>query len=75
MASIDNPAGTTQMRLLAASLRVYTKDLDSANYVDLDRPETIEGVNTLEQYGIIATGRATIILNAPIQLKELPANT
>ena len=74
MASIDNPAGTTQQRQLAASLRVMMSDLNVATFVDLSRADTISGIQALETYGIIGTGRANIILNAPIQESERPIN-
>jgi len=74
MASIDNPAGTTQQRQLAASLRVMMSDLNVATFVDLSRADTISGIQALETYGIIGTGRANTILNAPIQESERPIN-
>lgn len=74
MASIDNPAASTEMRLLAASLRVDMRDSDSATYIDLSRTDTIEGVTALETYGIIGVGRAVIILTTPIQQVERPLN-
>jgi len=65
-ASIDNVANTIQQRQLAAAIRVDIKDSDNATYIDLLRPETRTGVQTLETYGLIAAGRATIILDTPI---------
>ena len=72
IASIDNPTASLQTRSLQASLRVYQKDLDNATYVDLERADTQSGVTKLEQYGVIGTGRASEILNAPIQPIERP---
>lgn len=44
--------------------------LDSATYVDLSHQGTIDGVNQLEQAGLLATGRADEILTAPVQPAE-----
>lgn len=62
MASMDNPAGTTQQRQLAASLRVMASDIAVATFIDLSRADTISGVTSLETYGIIGAGRANAIL-------------
>jgi hypothetical protein len=72
MASIDNPAATMQQRQLAASLRVMQADIAVAKFIDLARPDTITGVQALEQYGIIAAGRANSILTTPITPSETP---
>lgn len=45
--------------------------LDSATFVDLKRQDTIDGVNQLEQSGLLAEGRADEILNAPVQQHEV----
>jgi hypothetical protein len=74
LASLDNPAEPLQQRQLAASLRVMSADLNVATYVDLARPDTIAGIQALETYGIIGSGRASQILTAPIQDNEIPAN-
>jgi hypothetical protein len=71
MASLDNPSATTQARMLAASLRVMNSDLAVATFVDLARPDTIAGVQSLETYGIIGAGRASAILNTPPTATEL----
>lgn len=72
MASIDNPAAPMATRQLAATLRVISKDTDSANFIDLNRPDTRQGVFLMEQNGLIATGRAVIILDAIINDLEKP---
>jgi len=67
-ASLDNPSGTLEERLRAAELRVFLADVASATQeadgtsIDLDDPRTVAGVNKLETYGLIATGRAAEIL-------------
>jgi hypothetical protein len=67
MSSIDNPASSMQARQLAASLRVMMSDLNVATFVDLSRPDTIAGIQALETYGIIGTGRSSEILTSPVQ--------
>lgn len=62
MASLDNPAAPMPQRQLAAMLRVMNADIATATFIDLDRPDTVAGVNALEQYGIIGAGRAHTIL-------------
>lgn len=47
-------------------LKIYLDDLALASYVDLERADTIAGVQLLEQIGILGTGRAEIILNTSI---------
>jgi hypothetical protein len=71
MASLDNPSASTQARMLAASLRVMNSDLSVATFVDINRADTIAGVQALETYGIIGTGRANIILNTPATALEI----
>jgi hypothetical protein len=73
MAALDNPAGVTQQRQLAASLRVMMADLNVASYVDVTRPDTIAGIHSLETYGLIGAGRADQILSTttlPIELYQ-----
>ena len=72
LAAIDNPNAPIEQRQMAASLRATLKDQETASFIDLDDTETIEGVNNLELVGLIATGRAEIILNTPVQDSEKP---
>ena len=44
--------------------------LESATYVDLSRQDTIDGVNQLEQAGLLAAGRADEILTTPVHPAE-----
>ena len=44
--------------------------LSDSTYIDLTRPETVGGVNSLEAAGLIGTGRADEILNTPVTQKE-----
>ncbi|MBN7820530.1 hypothetical protein [Bowmanella yangjiangensis] len=43
-------------------VRVLEKRLMASTYVDLDFPETVQGIGYLEQVGIIAAGRSAEIL-------------
>lgn len=63
IASLDNPSAPMEQRALAASLRSNQQDIQAATYIDLQRADTRAGVMALEQYGLIGTGRATIILD------------
>lgn len=71
LAALDNPNGTMQSRQLAASLRVMLADLTVASHVDLSNPGTIAGVQALETYNIIGSGRANVILQTPPTAEEL----
>lgn len=74
IASLDNPAATMEQRALAASLRTYQADLQAATYIDLQRPDTRAGVLALEQYGLIAAGRAAQILDTlPTEVERYKA--
>lgn len=63
IAALDDPAAPMAQRQQAAALRAHTKDLDSANWVDLTSPETISAVQSLEAGGLLAEGRAAEILD------------
>jgi hypothetical protein len=72
MASLDNPSAPMAQRQLAASLRVMTADMNVASFIDLSRVDLIAGVTALETYGVIAAGRAAVILSTAITDKERP---
>jgi len=59
-----------QSNLLAASLRASMADQRDATFIDLMRPDTRGGVQVLEQYGLIAAGRAAVILDTPPTASE-----
>lgn len=63
IASLDDPAAPMAQRGLAATLRANQQDVQAATYIDLQRPDTRAGVQALEQYGLIAVGRAAAILD------------
>jgi len=65
-ASLDDPTATPAKRSIAASLRVLQADLEAATFVDLELPSTRNGVQMLEQVGLIGPGRAAEILDAPV---------
>lgn len=72
MMSIDNPNLPMEQRQISATLRVILRDTDIANFIDLARADTIQGVHFFEQIGIIAPGRATEILENAVQDYEIP---
>lgn len=69
-AAVDKSDRPEAERQMAAALRADLKDQEQAKFIDLDDPDLIEGVATLEAYGLIAEGRATEILSAPVQAGE-----
>lgn len=64
-ASLDNPTATMPSRLMAASLRANQADINAAAHIDLMRPDTQGGIEALEYFGLIALGRAAVILDTP----------
>ena len=71
IASLDNPAASMQQRALAATLRANQLDVQAAQFIDLNRADTRAGVQALEQYGLIAAGRAAQILDTEPSEGEL----
>ena len=69
-AAVDKPDRPDAERQLAAALRADLKDQEQASHIDLNDAELIEGLNNLETFGLIATGRAEEILSAPVQDEE-----
>ena len=65
IASLDVPTAPMAQRALAATLRANQADVQAASFIDLMRPDTRAGVLALEQYGLIAAGRALVILDTP----------
>lgn len=55
----------------AASIRRYMQKINVATFIDLEREDTIAGVNQLEAVGLIGVGRASVILTAPITEQEI----
>jgi hypothetical protein len=71
IASLDSPVAPMQRRAQAAGLRASMKDQEVAQYIDLSRPETRAGVQQLEAAGLLAAGRAAVILDAPVAPAEV----
>lgn len=63
--AVNDPAN-----LLAAGLRASLADQRDAAFIDLNRTDTRDGTHMLETYGLIGTGRAVQILDAPITDQE-----
>jgi hypothetical protein len=72
IAGLDNPAAPMPARAQAAALRANQADLAAATFVDLDRADTRDGVLSLEAAGLLAAGRALVILDAPVTAEERP---
>lgn len=53
-----------------AQLQVLQSRLNMATYIDLDREDTRQGVQTLEAMGLLGAGRALEILDGPIAEHE-----
>jgi hypothetical protein len=70
LVAAHNPAATTQQQQLAAALRASLADQRDARFIDLDRADTRGGVLQLEALGLLASGRALQILDAPVQPHE-----
>ena len=67
LAGSYNPADPIQKQQLAATVRVSDKDIEASTYIDLDRPDTRAGVKSMEDFGLLAEGRADEILDNPVQ--------
>ena len=66
LAGAYNPADPMQKQQLAATVRVSNEDIAASTYIDLDRPDTRTGVKSMEDFGLIAVGRADEILDSPV---------
>lgn len=73
MASLDDPSADMGARQQAAYIRVSLQRADKASWVDLDAEVTRTSVQQFEARGLIAEGRATEILDAPVQDSERPS--
>lgn len=74
LAALDDPAAAPAARQAAAAVRVYLADAAAARWIDLDDEDTRIGAQALEAMGLLAAGRATEILDAPVQPAEaIPA--
>lgn len=71
MGAVSVAGDAEPQAIRAATLRVFLADLAAAEYVNLDSPAVINGVQTLEAFGVIAAGRSDAILLAAIQPSEV----
>ena len=62
-----NPNAPAQKQQLAATIRSSNADISASTYIDLDRPDTRAGVESMEEFGLLAAGRADEILDSPVQ--------
>lgn len=67
LAGVHNTTDTIQKQELAATVRVSNADIALSTYIDLDRPDTRAGVKSMEDFGLLAAGRADEILDNPVQ--------
>jgi hypothetical protein len=65
-AALDDPSAPMPARQQAAAVRAYLADVAAATYIDLDRQDLRDGVQALEAMGLLASGRAAEILDAPL---------
>lgn len=56
----------------AATMRRYQAKVNAAKFIDLDYADTRAGVQQLEAAGLLGTGRAQQILDAPVLPGEVP---
>jgi hypothetical protein len=70
LASLDVPTGQPAARRTAARVRVATRRLSTAQFIDLDDPEVVGTLQQFEAAGLLAAGRAAAILSAPVQPNE-----
>ena len=75
LAALDDPTAPMTQRQQAAALRVYLADVAASSFVDLADPDTRAGVQALEAGGLLAAGRALVILSAPIAPSEKLSTT
>lgn len=64
---LASQGATTQ----AAAMRRYKDKINATEYVDLQRQETRDGVLTLEAVGLLAAGRAAVILDTYVKVHEM----
>ena len=70
--AIDIDLASTGATREAATVRRYLSKVNAAQHIDLADDETRTGVQALEAAGLLQPGRALVILDAPIEPKELP---
>lgn len=69
--SIDRPDMSDQEKIIAATIRVFSYDLDQAEYVYLKSKPVIDGLDVLVSLGIFSKERADEIFNTiPTQIEK-----
>lgn len=71
IAALDVPTAPTLNRRRAAALRVWMQDILAADNIDLQMAAVRDGLTKLEQFGLLAAGRATAIGDAVPDPSEL----
>lgn len=71
-AAVDRADTSEKQRKDAAMLRACLKDQEQAGFIDLDDADVAAGVRLIEDLQLIAPGRASEILGAPVQPGERP---
>jgi len=72
MAGMDDPTATMEQRAMAAALRVSQERAKKAQFTDLDNPVVRASVEQMEAGGLLAPGRAAVILDTPVLDEERP---
>lgn len=75
LAALDDPTAPMAQRQQSAAIRVYLADVAASSFIDLSDPGTRAGVQALEAGGLLAAGRATVILSAPVTPSERLSTT
>lgn len=66
LAAAHNPSDTVANRRQAAKIRLWMEDVRQMDFINLEDPKIINGVNAMETNGIVGTGRAAQILSTDI---------
>ena len=72
IAALDDPSAPMTQRQVSAAVRSMLKDVSVATFIDLSRADLRAGVQMMEQYGILAQGRSSIIVDTPPSTTEIP---
>lgn len=67
IAGMDDPTKPMPERIAIQKINVMWDMVMASAYIDLNRPDTRAGVKSMEAFGLLATGRADEILDAPVQ--------
>lgn len=70
LAALDDPTAPMAQRQQSAAIRVYLTDVATSSFIDLADPGARAGVQALEAGGLLAAGRAMVILSEPVAPSE-----